>query len=344
YYICSCSNVTCKATIKRKIDGSIVLGKPHTHDLSINEEKITKINFRKALIDRAAGETTLLKIIYDEEAIRNPDAANIYTWPTAESSMRRARCKNVPVLPAALYALGETLDENQNLVKCNNHQFYQECIVDDLGKCHIMFACPEVVNRVELNGEIEMHADATFKVVPSIPKCYQLFIIHMIIQNHSIPICYVLMESKTQVAYEKVITQFNTIFPNIQPSIIMTDYEIGLRNAFRKVYPNADMSLWKNIKKLNFTTYIRNNETAKMCVKMVMVLALLPANEIDTGHWLIRTGPTVFSVYGQARRTNNNVESFHNKLKDTFQVRHPNLWKVLGHLSDCSKLQHIVIG
>lgn len=63
----------------------------------------------------------------------------------------------------------------------------------------------------------------------------------------SIPICYVLMESKTQVAYEKVITQFNTIFPNIQPSIIMTDYEIGLRNAFRKVYPNADMvSCWFN--------------------------------------------------------------------------------------------------
>ena len=60
--------------------------------------------------------------------------------------MRRARRKNVPVLPATLTALGETLDENQNLVKCNNHQFYQECIVDDLGKCHIMFACPEVVN------------------------------------------------------------------------------------------------------------------------------------------------------------------------------------------------------
>jgi len=98
--------------------------------------------------------------------------------------MRRARRKNVPVLPATLNALGETLDENQNLVKCNDHQFYQECIVDDLGKCHIMFACPEVVNKIELNGEIEMHADATFKVVPSIPKCYQLFIIHVIIQNH----------------------------------------------------------------------------------------------------------------------------------------------------------------
>jgi len=200
--------------------------------------------------------------------------------------MRCARRQNVPALPATLNALGEMLDEHQNLVKCNDHPFFQESIVDDHGKCHIMFACPEVINEVVLNGGIEMHADATFKVVPSIPKCYQLFNIHMIIQNHvrsfyfnstigtniivmhewlslirysyllflhcinctyfvsnvqSIPVCYVLMESKTQVAYQKVITHFKTIFPNIQPSKIMTDFEIGLRNAFTNVYPNAEI-------------------------------------------------------------------------------------------------------
>ncbi|KAF0695247.1 MULE domain-containing protein [Aphis craccivora] len=114
----------------------------------------------------------------------------------------------------------------------NDHPFFQESIVDDHGKCYVMFACPEVINEVVLNGGIEMHAIATFKVVPSMPKCYQLFNIHMIIQNHSIPVFYVLMESKTQVAYQKVITHFKIIFPNIQPSKIMTDYEIGLRNAF----------------------------------------------------------------------------------------------------------------
>lgn len=121
---------------------------------------------------------------YIKYTSRNPDAAYIYTWPTAEPSMRRARRNNVPALPDTLNALGEMLDENQHLVKCNDHQFYQDSIVDDLGKCHIMFACPEVINQVVLNGGTEMHADATFKVVPSIPKCYQLFIIHMVIQNH----------------------------------------------------------------------------------------------------------------------------------------------------------------
>jgi len=41
--------------------------------------------------------------------------------------------------------------------------------------------------------------------------------------------------------------------------------------------------LWKNIKRLNYTTYIRDNELAKKCLKMVMALALLPGEQIDLG-------------------------------------------------------------
>lgn len=67
-----------------------------------------------------------------------------------------------------------------------------------------------------------------------------------------------------------------------------------------------------------------NSQLYKVNVKKIIIFIIF------FSHWLIRTGPNVFSVYGQARRTHNNVESFHNKLKDTFQVCHPNLWKVLG--------------
>jgi len=62
--------VACKATLKRKRDGTFVLGKAHTHDMSTNVEKITKTDFRKVLVDRAVVKTTQLKVIYDEEAIR----------------------------------------------------------------------------------------------------------------------------------------------------------------------------------------------------------------------------------------------------------------------------------
>jgi len=49
-----------------------------------------------------------------------------------------------------------------------------------------MFACQDLINAVVHQGATEMHADGTFKVVPSMPHCRQLFIIHLILQNHVI--------------------------------------------------------------------------------------------------------------------------------------------------------------
>lgn len=111
--------------------------------------------------------------------------AYAYPWTSAESLMRKARRENVPALPTTLNNLGEILEEQGNLVQyINGHRFFQECLVDDSGKSHIMFACPDVINEIILNEGTELHADATFKVVPSMPKCRQLFIMHIIIQNH----------------------------------------------------------------------------------------------------------------------------------------------------------------
>jgi len=53
------------------------------------------------------------------------------------------------------------------------------------------------------------------------------------------------MENKTENAYLTVLTNFKSIFPNVQPSVIMTDYEVGLKNAFSIVYPDAILvSCW----------------------------------------------------------------------------------------------------
>lgn len=57
-------------------------------------------------------------------------------------------------------------------------------MVDSDGKYSVMFACHELISAVVDQGATEMHADGTFKVVPSTPHCRQLFIIHLILQNH----------------------------------------------------------------------------------------------------------------------------------------------------------------
>ncbi|XP_050066137.1 uncharacterized protein LOC126555224, partial [Aphis gossypii] len=132
-------------------------------------------------------------------------------------------------------------------------------------------------------------------------------------------------------------------------------------------------ALVKNIRKRGLTSFVKSNLNAQSCVQMFSALALLTNNKIDEGYTVIRQyardnnifmdmspffnyfsryatnlnnqngGNYLFSVHGIARRTNNNIESFHGRLKDKFQV-HPNLWIFLTHLNELSKKSHIIIG
>lgn len=71
-----------------------------------------------------------------------------------------------------------------NRYQCSNRPLYQEWMMDIDSKLSIMFACEDLINDVVHHGCTELHADGTFKVVPSTPQCRQLFIIHLIMQNH----------------------------------------------------------------------------------------------------------------------------------------------------------------
>ena len=46
--------------------------------------------------------------------------------------------------------------------------------------------------------------------------------------------------------------------------------------------------------------------------------------------WLERVGPNRFSVCGDARRTNNNVESWHRRLNQIMGGAHLNFWEFVG--------------
>ncbi|CAI6359291.1 unnamed protein product [Macrosiphum euphorbiae] len=94
------------------------------------------------------------------------------------------------------------------------------------------------------------------------------------------------MESKTKASYRKVMERFKIQFPEIKPLIIMINFESALRNVFLDVYPEAQnssywlhfvQSLLKNIKKICYSGYIKQNREEKMCLRTCLELAQLPA-------------------------------------------------------------------
>uniref|UniRef100_A0A2S2P6K7 RING-type domain-containing protein n=1 Tax=Schizaphis graminum TaxID=13262 RepID=A0A2S2P6K7_SCHGA len=118
------------------------------------------------------------------------------------------------------------------------------------------------------------------------------------------------------------------------------------------------------MKAMNHLHTINSNDHALKCLKMLMCLPLLPADKMEQGfqliklfatnhnvqmndffnyyqrYWLRSVGTNIVSVNGLPRRTNNNLESFHNSLRCTFSVTHPNLWVFLGELCKLNQNYH----
>ena len=51
----------------------------------------------------------------------------------------------------------------------------------------------------------------------------------------------VIMTSKKVALYEKVLDNIKQHYPILKPKTLMSDYEAGLRKAFRKKFPGARM-------------------------------------------------------------------------------------------------------
>lgn len=97
--------------------------------------------------------------------------------------MRVAR-RTLPRKPQTLLELA-TLFENGNLNRfsCCASPFFKGCVQYAAGSSSIIFACTNLLNLVINYVVTEIHADATFKVVPR-NMGYQRLTLHYMIQNH----------------------------------------------------------------------------------------------------------------------------------------------------------------
>ncbi|CAN7938308.1 unnamed protein product [Ixodes hexagonus] len=80
-------------------------------------------------------------------------------------------------------------------------------------------------------------ADGTFKVAPAL--FYQLYTVHCKVNGAVIPAVYVLMKSKTEAAYTKLLSVLKSKCAAADPSTVLLDFEQAANNAFRRVFPSC---------------------------------------------------------------------------------------------------------
>jgi len=175
------------------------------------------------------------------------------------------------------------------------------------------------------------------------------------------PFLYVLMTRRTQVAYLPIMEMLKTQY-NIKVNSAMSDFEPALRNAIRQVYPDVILlGCWFHFLQVNIflsevffkffikrsfqavirhiknvlkhSAYMKSDTLAKVTVRRLLSLPLLPVDQTAGGfdairqtvnddnvnlqrilvhfndEWMIKVGPEDFCIHNIYDRTNNSSEN-----------------------------------
>lgn len=97
-----------------------------------------------------------------------------------------------------------------------------------------------MINRIPSNQR-KLFVDATFKVRPH-GDFAQLLILFVEFYKDVIPLVYVLMTRRTEAAYRHAFQFINDELFELNCQSIMSDFEIGMRNALRAVVPGIKVT------------------------------------------------------------------------------------------------------
>lgn len=175
------------------------------------------------------------------------------------------------------------------------------------------------------------------------------------------------MTRRTAECYEAVFRYIENNIFQLEPSVFMTDFEGGLRNAINSFYPRARLrgcwfhycsALNKKATALGLKKFFKNNSSARLIKHELMCLPLLPADSITTGFKIVERHAQREKVYERldvffqyfekywiktqnminclslneaGNRTTSSMESLNAKAKHTFD-KHPHIFKFMESL------------
>ncbi|XP_075161057.1 uncharacterized protein LOC142233879 [Haematobia irritans] len=161
---------------------------------------------------------------------------------------------------------------------------------------------------------------------------------------------FVLMDGKTKKIYDSLFHYIKENIYNMEPSVVITDYEEALRQSIKQVYPGIKMvgcwfhycqAIKRNMRShKQLLQYIKSSKPASAEYHKIMALPLLPPNLIGTSfrdikgkiflmdsegvflpflnyyerQWIQKIGSKNFSVYNQKTRTTSAVEAYNGVL------------------------------
>ena len=139
-----------------------------------------------------------------------------------------------------------------------------------------------------LKANLHWFSDGTFKIAPRL--FFQLTTIHVQMHNQVLPMLYIFLQRKTQVAYTRALREVYDLVGGITPLSIMCDFEKAFHGACRDVFGaniaitgclfHLGQCIWRKIQALSLAdTYVDDRDIRMKC-KMLLALAFVPVQSI----------------------------------------------------------------
>ncbi|XP_060855621.1 uncharacterized protein LOC132933338 [Metopolophium dirhodum] len=202
--------------------------------------------------------------------------------------MHRARRGHQPSVPSTTREWGamiiseEWRQRYENTIG-NQTRFYQGELVTEGLLYGIMFFNTEIVTTLRQNGIniSNVAVDGTFQCLPNHPTDLRQLLT-------SFPVAYACLTRHTQAAYVCVMRYiFSLELPYSHEVQVITDFETGLLNAIRTVFPewhqvgcsfHFNQAVLKHTHQIGLRNIIRTNVTSRNIVRLLLALPYLPAN------------------------------------------------------------------
>lgn len=130
-------------------------------------------------------------------------------------------------------------------------------------------------------------ADGTFKCVPSIFA--QLYTIHGISKNKTVPLIYLLLPNKNKKTYQKALDVIKTMIRNYSPEEIILDFEPAFFKTFHKMFPQCRLKgclfhfsdcVWRHVQEFGLQKLYSEDIAFMSSVKMLIALSFVPSEDV----------------------------------------------------------------
>lgn len=133
------------------------------------------------------------------------------------------------------------------------------------------------------------------------------------------PVFYVLMSKKTFACYTAVFQYIESNVFHLEPTEFITDFEAGMRKSIKYIYPGTILrgcwfhycsALRKKCRQLGLGPLLNSCSEAKMILKEIMGLPLLPAENFLQGYLYVRKLTDEYEISSDFKNFFSYFESF----------------------------------